>query len=277
MSIELNDASFTYTLANGEAIKALAPTMLTVEPGESVAVVGSNGSGKSTLAKLMNGLLAPTTGSVTVDGLSTANAGEMLLARRTVGMVFQNPDNQLIATIVEDDVAFGPENLGLPQAEIRARVDESLKVVGMYEYRRHDPHYLSAGQRQKIAIAGILAMRPRYMIMDEPTSMLDPAGRRDVLATLADLRRDRSVAVVHITHVIEEAAHADRVIVLKRGRILAAGKPGAILSDEILMVEAGLYITRASQLAHRLAAKGVPVASGLITAEEVAEALCSLS
>jgi len=277
MSIELNDASFSYTLANGDVIKALASTTLTIEPGETVAVVGSNGSGKSTLAKLMNGLLAPTAGKVMVDGRDTADAGEMVRARRTVGMVFQNPDNQLIATIVEDDVAFGPENLGLPPAEIRVRVDESLKTVRMYEYRRHDPHLLSAGQRQKIAIAGILAMRPRYMVMDEPTSMLDPAGRRDVLETLAELRRGGSIAVVHITHAIEEAALADRVIVLKEGRIAAAGRPGDVLSDEAVMIDAGLLITRANRLAHRLAAQGVPIPTGLITAEEVAEALCSLS
>ncbi len=269
--------SYSYQLAGGDRLEAVAPTTLTIEPGEFVAVIGANGSGKSTLAKLMNGLLAPSAGSVRVDGLSTADPAEIIRARRVVGMVFQNPDNQLIATIVEDDVAFGPENIGLPTEEIRSRVDEALKAVGMYEFRRHDPHYLSAGQRQKIAVAGILAMRPRYMIMDEPTAMLDPMGRRGILATLADLRRDQAIGVVYITHVIEEAAGADRVIVLKKGRVLAEGPPRDILSDEPLMKEASLYTTRANKLAHRLAAAGVPLSPRLITAEEVAEALCALN
>jgi len=277
MSIELKDASFNYRLGDGEAIDALKATSLTIDPGEFVAVVGANGSGKSTLAKLMNGLLAPTSGSVLVDGFNTSNSADMIGARRTVGMVFQNPDNQLIATIVEDDVAFGPENIGIPAKDIRTRVDEALRAVGMYEYRRHDPHYLSAGQRQKIAVAGILAMRPRYMIMDEPTAMLDPRGRQAILATLADLRRDQGTGVVHVTHVVEEAALADRVIVLKQGTVLADGSARDILCNADLMRTASLYLTRPTQLAQRLVGKGLAISTNVITAEEVAEALCSLS
>ena len=277
MPIKLESASYSYRLPGGQEIQALKPTSLIVEPGEFVAIIGANGSGKSTLAKLMNGLLVPTSGTVTVEGRPTSIEENRLFARRTVGMVFQNPDNQLIATIVEDDVAFGPENLGIPPEEIRARVDKALAAVDMSDFPAFDPHYLSAGQRQKVAIAGILAMEPRYMVLDEPTSMLDPAGRREVLATLADLRRDKAIGVVYITHIVEEAASADRVVVLSDGRVTAAGPPRDILSDEALMIEASLYVTRASELAHSLAAKGIPISTKLITPEEVVEALCSLS
>lgn len=253
----------------------MSPTTFCVTPGEFVAIVGANGSGKSTLAKLMNGLLAPTTGQVMVDGCPTTGIENAQSARRTVGMVFQNPDNQLVATIVEDDVAFGPENLGVPPERIRERVDEALRAVGMYEHRSSDPHYLSAGQRQKVAIAGILAMAPKYVVLDEPTSMLDPAGRRDVLRTLAALRRERDIGVVLITHAIEEAAGAGRVIVLRKGRVIADGSPHEVLTDEKQMAEASLYATKANRLARRLAARGVAVSPGLITIEEVAQALCS--
>lgn len=276
MAIELNEASFSYSIGGNEQIKALAPTTLAIQPGESVALVGANGSGKSTLAKIMNGLLTPTTGSVSIDGLDTAKREEAVQVHRMVGMVFQNPENQIVATIVEDDVAFGPENCGLPPADIRIRVDESLKAVGMHEYRRHDPNCLSAGQRQKIAIAGILALEPRYMIMDEPTSRLDPRGCREVAKILEKLRKERGIAVVLITHVVEAAAKADRVIMLREGSVIADGEPRALLTDELLMAEAGLSTTLATRLACRLAANGVSISPALITAEEVGEALCLL-
>jgi energy-coupling factor transport system ATP-binding protein len=277
MSIELRNAAFSYFLPDGTEIPALKPTSLSLGPREFVAVVGANGSGKSTLGKLLNGLLVPTIGEVIVNGRSTDEPMNLLPVRRTVGMVFQNPDNQLVATVVEDDVAFGPENLGVPTEEIRERVDQALKQVGLAHWPRRDPHHLSAGQRQKVAIAGVLAMRPLYMVLDEPTSMLDPLGRREVLATLAELRSGEPIGIVYITHVVEEAAEADRVIVLREGLVLADGPPRDVLSDERLMSDASLYATKASRIAHRLAENNVPLSKSLLTVEEVAGAICSLT
>lgn len=276
MSINLNAASFSYLLPKGRVIKAILPTTLSIQPGEFVAVVGANGSGKSTLAKLLNGLLLPTNGEVLIDGHNTKDADNKIFAPRQVGLVFQNPDNQLTATIVEDDVAFGPENLGIPPEEIRARVDRALKTVGMTEFKDKDPHNLSAGQRQKIAVAGILAMEPKYLVMDEPTSMLDPVGRRDILETLSELRQKSPIGIVYITHIIEEIVEADRILVMTEGKITAIGAPREILTDESLMEMASLYITRPTELARRLAKKGVPVSRDLITVEEVVKELCSL-
>ncbi len=276
MSISLQESAFSYLLPNSREIKALSPITLAIEPGEFLAIVGANGSGKSTLAKLMNGLLIPTTGTVEIDGRDTGDPANTLFARRTVGLVFQNPDNQLVATIVEDDVAFGPENLGLPPDQIRDRVDESLKAVDMLEHKNEDPHNLSAGQRQKVAVAGILAMKPKYLVMDEPTSMLDPLGRSEILKTLKDLRSSISIGIVYITHIIEEAAEADRVLVLSGGKVQACGPPHKILSDEGLMERASLYLTRPNILAKSLSEKGVPVSPTLLTVEEVVKELCSL-
>ncbi len=276
MSINLNAASFSYLRPKGRVIKAILPTTLSIQPGEFVAVVGANGSGKSTLAKLLNGLLLPTNGEVLIDGHNTKDADNKIFAPRQVGLVFQNPDNQLTATIVEDDVAFGPENLGIPPEEIRARVDRALKTVGMTEFKDKDPHNLSAGQRQKIAVAGILAMEPKYLVMDEPTSMLDPVGRRDILETLSELRQKSSIGIVYITHIIEEIVEADRILVMTEGKITAIGAPREILTDESLMEMASLYVTRPTELARRLAKKGVPVSKDLITVEEVVKELCSL-
>jgi energy-coupling factor transport system ATP-binding protein len=277
MSIELRNAAFSYFLPDETEIPALKPTSLSVGPREFVAVVGANGSGKSTFGKLLNGLLVPTIGEVIVNGRSTAEPANLPPVRRTVGMVFQNPDNQLVATVVEDDVAFGPENLGVPTEEIRERVDQALDQVGLGNRHRHDPHHLSAGQRQKVAIAGVLAMRPEYMVLDEPTSMLDPLGRREVLATLAELRSEQPIGIVYITHIVEEAAAADRVVVLREGLVVADGPPREILSDDGLMADASLYVTKASHIAHRLAQKNVPLSTKLLTVEEVADAICSLT
>ncbi len=276
MSINLNAASFSYLLPKGRVIKAIQPTTLSIQPGEFVAVIGANGSGKSTLAKLLNGLLLPTNGEVLIDGHNTKDADNKVFARRRVGLVFQNPDNQLTATIVEDDVAFGPENLGLPPEEIRARVDRALKTVGMTEHKDEDPHNLSAGQRQKIAVAGILAMEPKYLVMDEPTSMLDPVGRRAILETLSELRQKSSIGIVYITHIIEETVEADRILVMTEGKIIANGPPREILTDESLMESASLYMTRPTDLARRLAKQGIPVSKDIITVEEVVKELCSL-
>ncbi len=277
MSIELRDASFKYRLAGGEEIEALARTSLTVEPGAFVAVVGANGSGKSTLAKLMNGLLFATFGEVWVEGRRIDRRHNDLFARRTVGLVFQNPDNQLVANVVEDDVAFGPENLGTDRSEIRARVDEALAAVGMSEEARCDPHRLSVGQRQKVAIAGVLAMHPNYLVLDEPTSLLDPRGRRDVLAVIDDLRRRRSMGVVHITHIVEEAVPADIVVVMDKGTVLAVGPPDRLLTDEALMAKASLDVPKAYRLARRLQEAGLPVPHSPLTSKEVVSALCSSS
>lgn len=277
MSIVLTDAAYTYHLAGGESIQALSPTTLSVSPGEFVAVVGANGSGKSTLAKLMNGLLFSTTGNVAIDGRSVMAGQNDLFARRTVGMVFQNPENQLVATIVEDDVAFGPENLGVPREEIRRRVDEALKKVSMTEYAHADPHSLSAGQRQRVAIAGMMAMRPRYMVLDEPTALLDPQGRREVLAVIAELRERETIGVAYITHIIEEVVAADKVLVLKDGRVIASGPPREVLVDQALMERASLYSPKAGRLASALAGEGIGISPDLITDEEVADAICSSS
>lgn len=274
MSIELKDASFKYRLAGGEEIEALTQTSLTVERGAFVAVVGANGSGKSTLAKLMNGLLFATSGEVRLDGRRIAKRHNDLFARRTVGLVFQNPDNQLVANVVEDDVAFGPENLGIERSEIRARVDEALAAVGMSAEALRDPHRLSVGQRQKVAIAGALAMRPNYLVLDEPTSLLDPRGRRDVLDVIDDLRRCRSIGVVHITHIVEEAVPADLVVVMDQGAILAVGQPDRLLADEALMTKASLDVPKACRLARRLRQAGLPVPRSPLTSKEVVSALC---
>ena len=277
MSIELRDASFKYRLASGEEIEALAPTSLTVEPGAFVAIVGANGSGKSTLAKLMNGLLFAMSGEVWVESRRIDRRHNDLFARRTVGLVFQNPDNQLVANVVEDDVAFGPGNLGIERSEIRTRVDEALAAVGMAGEARRDPHRLSVGQRQRVAIAGVLAMRPNYLVLDEPTSLLDPRGRQEVLGVVDNLRRRQSIGVVHITHIVEEAVSADSVVVMDKGKVLAVGPPDSLLTDEALMAKASLDVPKANRLARRLREAGLPAPRSPLTSKEVVSALCSSS
>jgi energy-coupling factor transport system ATP-binding protein len=277
MAIELNEAGFEYWLPGGKKIRALSPITLSVSAGEFVAVLGATGSGKTTLGKLINGLILATSGEVAIDGLKINLHQTGLLARRTVGTIFQNPDNQLVATTVEDDVAFGPENMGIPREEIHARIDEALAKVDMEEYRNCDPHQLSAGQKQRVAIAGALAMCPRYLVLDEPTSLLDPRGRREVLKILNEIRTKESVGIVYITHIIEEAVTADRVLVLKEGKLVAFGSPRAILSDASIMLQASLYSPKPNQLARLLAAKDVPIATDVMTEEEVVKAICLLN
>ena len=244
-----------------------------IESGSFVAVLGHNGSGKSTFAKHLNGILLPTGGKVWIDGMDSADEEKLLEIRRTVGMVFQNPDNQIVANVVEDDVAFGPENMGIPSEEIRLRVDEALKDVGMYEYRTHAPHLLSGGQKQRVAIAGIVAMRPRCIVLDEPTAMLDPAGRREVLETVHRLNRELGITVVLITHHMDECIEADRLIVMSDGEIVTDGTPREVFPQVELMRANGLDVPATVGLMYELNKLGYDLPLDALTVEECADAL----
>ncbi len=244
-----------------------------IKRGEFLAVLGHNGSGKSTLAKHFNAVYLPQQGSVLVDGISTADEEHLYDIRQTVGMVFQNPDNQIVATIVEEDVAFALENIGVPPAEIRERVDQALKDVGMYEYREHAPHQLSGGQKQRVAIAGVIAMRPKCIVLDEPTAMLDPKGRREVMRTLRALNRDHGITVVLITHYMDEAAKCDRVIVMERGSIILNGTPREVFSQVELLKSVGLDVPQVTELMHELRKAGYAVRNDIITEEECMDEL----
>ena len=274
--IQTRDLRFCYTAAEGVAPTVLDGVDLEIEPGSFVAVLGHNGSGKSTLAKHMNAILLPTGGTVYVDGIDTADEARLLDVRRTVGMVFQNPDNQIVANVVEEDVAFAPENLGVPTEEIRRRVDDALKAVGMYEYREHAPHLLSGGQKQRIAIAGVLAMAPRCIVLDEPTAMLDPVGRREVLETIKALNRTSGVTVVLITHHMDEAAQADRLVVMSKGRIVADGTPKKVFADVEGLKAVGLTVPETVELCWELRQDGLELPLDALTDEECAQALCRL-
>ena len=249
---------------------------LDIQKGEFVAVLGHNGSGKSTLAKCFNAINLPESGKVTVDGMDTADENNLLPIRQRVGMVFQNPDNQIVATIVEEDVAFALENMGVEPGEIRRRVDEALKTVGMYEYRMHAPHKLSGGQKQRVAIAGILAMKPDCILLDEPTAMLDPRGRKEVMETIKSLNREQGVTIVLITHYMEEAAQADRIVVIDGGNILMDGTPREIFPQVEKLKSIGLDVPQATELAWRLRNRGFDLPADIITEEECAEAVCAL-
>ena len=247
--ISFKQVHYTYP---GDELESLCGVDLEIEEGSFVAVLGHNGSGKSTLAKHMNAILVPDSGSVIVDGIDSRDEDKTFEIRRRVGMVFQNPDNQLVANVVEDDVAFAPENLGVPSAEIRERVDEALKQVGMYEYRTHAPHLLSGGQKQRVAIAGVIAMRPRIIVLDEPTAMLDPHGRDEVISTVTRLCRESGMTVVLITHHMEECIGADKLVVMSNGYIKAAGKPSEIFSDVEMMAREGLAVPETTKLLYEL-------------------------
>lgn len=253
---------------------ALSDVSLSVAEGEFLAVLGTNGSGKSTLARHFNALLLPTTGRCIVDGIDTKEAEALWPIRQCVSMVFQNPDNQLIAAVVEDDVAFGPENLGIEPVEIRRRVDESLRAVGMEHYRKAAPHLLSGGQKQRVAIAGALAMQTRCLVLDEPTAMLDPVGRQEVLGTVQRLNRERGITVVYITHFMEEAAAADRVVVMERGRLEAEGTPREIFRDVAGMKARGLAVPLAVELAAFLRGRGLSLPADILTDKDLVRALC---
>ena len=246
---------------------------LSVEAGSFVAVLGGNGCGKSTLAKHFNSILLPCGGKVWVCGLDTADEEKLIAIRRSVGMVYQNPDNQIVANVVEEDVAFGPENLGISSAEIRRRVDKALKQVGMYEYREHAPHLLSGGQKQRIAIAGIIAMEPKCIILDEPTAMLDPKGRREVMKTILELNRDKHITVVLITHHMDEAAQAQRVVVLNKGTIAADGTPKEVFSQAQLLHSIGLAAPETVELCYELNREGFDLPLNCLSVEECAQLL----
>ena len=246
---------------------------LQVETGSFVAVLGTNGCGKSTLAKHFNSILLPSGGKVYVCGMDTADEDRLMAVRRAVGMVFQNPDNQIVANVVEEDVAFGPENLGVASPEIRRRVDQALRQVGMYEYREHAPHLLSGGQKQRIAIAGILAMEPKCIVLDEPTAMLDPRGRKDVIDTVKKLNREKGITIVLITHHMEEAAEAQRVVVLHKGKIAADGTPKEVFRQVELLHSIGLAAPETVELCNELNGRGAGLPLDAISPEECAQAL----
>ena len=274
--IQTQDLRFSYTTEEGVAPVILDGVNLNIETGSFVAVLGHNGSGKSTLAKHMNAILLPSGGKVYVDGIDTVDEDKLIDIRRTVGMVFQNPDNQIVANVVEEDVAFAPENLGYPSHEIRERVDLALKLVGMSEYATHAPHLLSGGQKQRIAIAGVIAMRPRCLVLDEPTAMLDPVGRSEVMATIKDLNRRAGVTVVLITHHMDEAAQADRLVVMSKGKIVADGTPKAVFQNVEELRSIGLTVPEPVALMWELRQAGLDVPLDVLTDEECAQALYSL-
>ena len=273
MYIRFENVSFSYAPGGGDANPALSGVSLDIEAGEFVAVLGRNGSGKSTLAKHINAILRPTVGRVTVDGLDTSDPDAVLGIRRGVGMVFQNPDNQIVATLVEEDVAFALENLGVPPPEIRERVDRALRDVGMYEFREYAPHKLSGGQKQRVAIAGVLAMRPRCIVFDEPTAMLDPAGRREVLDTIQSLRREYGVTVVLVTHHMDEAAVAGRVVVMNNGGVLTDGPPREVFCNANKLKDAGLEPPQTVSLLRGLREAGWGIDGGALTPDECADAI----
>jgi energy-coupling factor transport system ATP-binding protein len=277
--IKCMNVCFKY-IRNSEGISeekyAVKDVNLEVKKGEFLVILGHNGSGKSTIAKHMNALLVPTMGTVVVDGLDTSDSDNVWNIRSKAGMVFQNPDNQLVATIVEEDVAFGPENLGVEPSEIRRRVDESLEKVGMSKYKRHAPHLLSGGQKQRIAIAGILAIQPQCIIFDEPTAMLDPSGRRDVLNNIKYLNKEFGMTIVLITHYMDEAAQADRIIVMDEGSIKMEGTPRDIFPQVERMKKIGLDVPQVTELAYELKKAGIDINEKILNVDEMVNELCQL-
>lgn len=273
--IKFDNVSFAYKAYEGEtaATGVVDGFSLDVPEGQFLAVLGHNGCGKSTIAKLMNGILVPDSGKVTVDGIDTSEDDNVIDVRKTVGMVFQNPDNQIVATIVEDDVAFGPENLGVDPKEIRNRVDDALKAVGMYEFRGREPHRLSGGQKQRVAIAGVLAMNTKCVVMDEPTAMLDPHGRQEVMDTIRMLNKERGITVILITHYMDEAVKADRVVVMDNGKIVLDGEPRNVFKNVEKLKALGLDVPQATELAYRLKKAGFPIADDILDEEECASAI----
>ncbi len=275
--IRIENLSFTYKDSEGEGKKALCGVDLEIEKGSFVAILGHNGSGKSTLAKIISAILLPEEGRVEVDGMTVTDPElsdeDILKLHKKVGMVFQNPDNQLVATVVEEDVAFGPENLGFPPQEIRKRVDDAMALMGISEYARHAPSKLSGGQKQRVAIAGLMAMEPRCMILDEATAMLDPMGRKEVMDTVLKLNREKGITVLHITHHMDEAALADRVVVIDDGRVLLDGTPGNVFSRVGLMQSVGLEVLPSTELLFELKQCGLALPDHITDAEECAQVI----
>ncbi len=275
--IECKNLVFKYTASENQEEKiAINDVNLQITEGEFIAILGHNGSGKSTMAKHMNALLIPTDGKMLVNKMDTSDMNNLWNIRETAGMVFQNPDNQLVATIVEEDVAFGPENLGVPPEEIRKRVDEALERVGMSEYKKHAPHLLSGGQKQRIAIAGILAMQPKCIIFDEPTAMLDPSGRKEVLDTIIDLNRNYGITVILITHYMDEAAKADRIVVMDKGKLILDGKPRDVFSNVEKMKNIGLDVPQVTELSYELQKLGINIDTRILDVNEMVNAICQL-
>ena len=272
--ISVENLAYAYPDLDGQkGTQVFENLNLTIESGSFVAILGTNGCGKSTLAKHFNSILLPSGGKVYVDGIDTSDLNRIMAVRRCVGMVFQNPDNQIVANVVEEDVAFGPENLGVAAPEIRRRVDRALKQVGMYEYREHAPHLLSGGQKQRVAIAGIIALEPKCIVLDEPTAMLDPRGRADVMQTVEKLNREKGITVVLITHHMDEAAQAQRVIVLDKGKVAADGTPKQVFAQVEMLHKLGLAAPDSVELCWALRQKGFDLPLDALTPEECAQAL----
>ena len=270
--IEIKNLHYTY---QGDDVETLKGVSLEIKKGSFVAVLGHNGSGKSTLAKHMNAILLPTEGQVLVNGIDTADEDKLLEIRRTVGMVFQNPDNQIVANVVEEDVAFAPENLGVPSEEIRQRVDNALKQVDMYEFRMHAPHLLSGGQKQRVAIAGVIAMEPQVIVLDEPTAMLDPKGRREVIETITKLCREKGITVILITHHMSECIDADRLIVMSNGYIVSDGTPQEVFSQVELMQSEGLAVPATTEIMYELNKSGFELPLEALSVEACAKEIAN--
>lgn len=273
--VSVEDISFEY-VTEEDKFKAIDNLSLNVKQGEFVVVIGHNGSGKSTLSKNLNAILMPTTGNIYINGLNTKEEKNLWDIRQTAGMVFQNPDNQIVATIVEEDVAFGPENLGIDPPEIRKRVEESLKSVGMYDMRDRQPHLLSGGQKQRVAIAGIIAMKPKCIIFDEATAMLDPSGRKEVMKTIKRLNKEEDISIMHITHFMEEAVDADRVIVMEKGKKVLEGTPKEVFSKVEMLKSIGLDVPCMTELSKELKEKGLDIDGDILTVDEMVVKLCQL-
>ncbi|HDF2383057.1 TPA: energy-coupling factor transporter ATPase [Clostridioides difficile] len=273
--VKVNNISFEY-ITDEAKLKAIDNLSLDVKKGEFVAIIGHNGSGKSTLSKNLNAILMPTEGNILIDDMDTKEEERLWDIRQTAGMVFQNPDNQIVATIVEEDVAFGPENLGIEPKEIRRIVEESLKSVGMYDLRDRQPHLLSGGQKQRVAIAGIIAMRPKCIIFDEATAMLDPSGRKEVMKTIKRLNKEENITVIHITHFMEEAVEADRVVVMEKGKKILEGTPREVFSKTKMLKEIGLDVPCMTELSSLLIEEGINISSDILTVDEMVMELCQL-
>lgn len=272
--ISVQELKHIYTDADGNEVSALNGINLDIPAGEFIAIIGANGSGKSTLARHLNALLLPTSGKCIVDGLDTMEEKNLWDIRQHVGMVFQNPDNQIVAAIVEEDVAFGPENIGVPGSEIRERVERALAAVGMSDYAKHAPHLLSGGQKQRIAIAGVLALEPSVIVLDEPTAMLDPQGRQEIVRTVKRLNKEKGITIVYITHYMTEALEADRVVVMEKGHIRFSGTPHEVFSRVDELEKVGLEAPLAAKIASELRKSGIKLPKEIITDEELAEVLC---
>ncbi len=272
--IEIRNLTHKYSVGKEQEVVAVNNLSLNITEGEFVAILGHNGSGKSTLAKHLNALLLPTSGKVLVNGMDTTDASKLWDIRQQVGMVFQNPDNQLIATTVEEDVAFGLENLGIPPQLIRERIDEALNLVGMSEFKTKAPHLLSGGQKQRVAIAGIIAMRPRYLVLDEPTAMLDPSGRSEVVRTIRKLNKEEGLTIIHITHFMEEAVFADRVVVMEKGEIVLEGTPRQVFTQVETLKKLRLDVPPVTELAGLLHQEIPWIPPDIMTIEEMVVALC---